>query len=73
MILGVGKTHFIRKRMSELPHSVVIAMNETFSEKNAIKKLNGLPYEKNCGIFFNFTIHDPGVSYTTSYIKLLQL
>ena len=67
---GVGKTHFIQKEISKLPHSVVIVMNETFNEKNTIKKLNELPYEKDCGIFFNFTIHDPGVSFIsyTSYL-----
>lgn len=67
---GVGKTYFIRqKKLPNLPHYVIIAMNETFSVKNAIQKLSELSGCENSGVFFSFTINDPGVSFIASVMS----
>lgn len=57
---GNGKTHYIRSQLTA--NSIVFAVNETFSIGNVIDRLNSLPDEKNCSLFFNFTLLRPGVS-----------
>lgn len=57
---GNGKTHYIKTQLTL--NSVVIAINETFSVRNVIDKLNYLHDETACSLFFNFTLFPPGVS-----------
>ena len=53
---GDGKTHYIKKQLSQSPGPLTIAVNEAFTPLSAIKKLKNLPLVKDCAIFFNFTI-----------------
>ena len=53
---GDGKTHYIKKQLQGAQHSLVIAVNESFSPLNAILKLRSLTRDESCSIFFNFTI-----------------
>ena len=60
--LGDGKTHYIKQQLSHSIASLTIAVNEAFTPLNAISKLRTLPHnQKNCAIFFNFTMLPPGV------------
>ena len=60
---GDGKTHYIQQQLACSPASLTIAVNEAFTPLNAISKLRTLPLnQKNCAIFFNFTMLPPGVS-----------
>ena len=59
--IGNGKTHYIRSQLNA--NNVVIAVNEMFSVGKVIYKLKFLYDEKDCSIFFNFTLLPPGVSY----------
>ena len=60
---GDGKTHYIKKQLAHSSASLTIAVNEAFTPLNAITKLRTLPLkQKNCAIFFNFTMLPPGVS-----------
>ena len=59
---GDGKTHYIKQQLAHSPASLTIAVNEAFTPLNAIYKLRALPLnQKNCAIFFNFTMLPPGV------------
>ena len=64
MYTGNGKTHYIKEQLAaRCAQHITIVVNEAFSPLKAITKLRSLPlYEKNTGLFFNFTIHPPGVS-----------
>ena len=53
---GDGKTHYIKRQLSQSPGPLTIAVNETFTLLSAIRKLKSLPLVKDCAIFFNFTI-----------------
>ena len=55
-LIGDGKTHYIKKQLQGARHSLVIAVNESFSPLNAILKLRSLTRDESCNIFFNFTI-----------------
>ena len=60
---GDGKTHYIQQQLAYSPASLTIAVNEAFTPLKAISKLRTLPLnQKNCAIFFNFTMLPPGVS-----------
>lgn len=62
--VGNGKTHYIKKKLASCVEQVNIAVNEGFTPLRAINKLRSLsPFEKNVGLFFNFTILPPDVSY----------
>ena len=56
ILLGDGKTHYIKRQLHKDQPSLVITVNESFSPLNAILKLRKLPRNKTCNIFFNFTI-----------------
>ena len=59
---GDGKTHYIQQQLAYSPTSLTIAVNEAFTPLNVISKLRTLPLnQKNCAIFFNFTMLPPGV------------
>ena len=59
---GDGKTHYIKQQLVVSPASVTVSVNEAFTPLNAISKLRKLPVkQKNCAIFFNFTMLPPGV------------
>ena len=59
---GDGKTHYIKQQLAQSPANLTVAVNEAFSPLNAITKLRTLPLsQKNCAIFFNFTLLPPGV------------
>ena len=61
--LGDGKTHYIKQQLDRSLTSLTIAVNESFTPLKAISKLRTLPLnQKNCAIFFNFTMWPPGVS-----------
>ena len=63
LLLGDGKTFYIQKQLKK--HGtpfVTIAVNEAFSVGSVIKKLRELPQERNCSVYFNFTLIPPGVS-----------
>ena len=63
MLLGDGKTFYIQKELRRRgTPSVTIAVNEAFSVGSAITKLRELPQERNCSVYFNFTLIPPGVS-----------
>ncbi|XP_019859705.1 PREDICTED: uncharacterized protein LOC109587936, partial [Amphimedon queenslandica] len=55
---GNGKTHYIRSQLTA--NNVVFAVNELFSVEKVIDKLKLLCDEKDCSIFFNFTLLPPG-------------
>ncbi|XP_019857334.1 PREDICTED: uncharacterized protein LOC109585637 [Amphimedon queenslandica] len=57
---GNGKTHYIRSQLTA--NNVVFAVNEMFFVGKVIDKLKLLCDEKNCSIFFNFTLLPPGKS-----------
>ena len=60
--IGNGKTHYIQQQLADSSNSRTIAVNEAFTPRNAISKLRTLPLkQKNCAIFFNFTILLSGV------------
>ena len=62
--LGIGKSHYIRQQLSDCNEVLTIAVNEVFSPLYAINKLRSLSLHKeNVGLFFNFTIFPPKVSY----------
>ena len=66
--IGDGKTYYIKQRLQRSPASVTISVNEAFTPVNAIEKLRTLPVnEKDCAVFFNFTLLPPGVSYYFVY------
>ena len=59
---GDGKTHYIKQQVAHSPASQTVSINEAFTPLNAITKLRTLPLnQKNCAIFFNFTMLLPGV------------
>ena len=59
---GNGKTHYIKQQLGHSPASLTIGVNEAFTPLKAISKLRTLPLnQKNCAIFFNFTLLPPGV------------
>ena len=60
--IGDGKTHYVNKQLSNFQHYLIIAVNESFTPFNAIKRLRQLPSNTSCGIFFNFTITTSTVS-----------
>lgn len=56
---GDGKTHYIKKQLRNVQPrcKVTIAVNEAFSMKGALQKLQSLPIkEQECVIYFNFTL-----------------
>ena len=54
---GDGKTHHIRKQLSQSPESLTIAVNEAFTPLSAINKLSTLSCSRvGSAIFFNFTL-----------------
>ena len=62
---GDGKTHYIQHQLARSPPNcrLTVSVNEAFTPLKAISKLRTLPLnQKNCTIFFNFTILPPGVS-----------
>ena len=60
---GDGKTHYIQQQLACSPASLTVSVNEAFTPLKAISKLRTLPLnQKNCAIFFNFTMLPPGVS-----------
>ena len=62
---GNGKTHYIKRQLTNCAEHITIAVNEAFSPLSAIEKLRSLSlHRKNIGLFFNFTILPPGVSVT---------
>jgi hypothetical protein len=67
---GNGKTHYIKKQLAKCADQLVVVVNEGFSPLGAITKLRSLPHEKGMGIFFNFTILPPGVSFVM-YVCML--
>ena len=70
LLIGNGKTHYIKEQLATCGQQITIAVNEAFSPLKAINKLLSLPlHENNVGLFFNFTVHPPGVS-ICSYIAL---
>ena len=59
---GDGKTHYIKQQLAYSPAGVTVSVNEAFTPLKAISKLRKLPVkQKNCAIFFNFTMMPPGV------------
>ena len=62
IIIGNGKTHYIKKQLNNCSEQITIAINEAFTPLNTIKRLRSLPlHMKNVGLFFNFTILLGGV------------
>ena len=61
--LGDGKTHYILKQMDRVPQNsrVIISIDESFTEQQAIGKLRELTYAPENVIFFNFTMLPPNV------------
>ena len=60
---GDGKTHYIKQQLADSTASVTVSVNEAFTPLKAISKLHTLPLnQRNCAIFFNFTMLPPGVS-----------
>ena len=57
--IGDGKSHYIKKELRKLDHTLIIAVNEAFSVLNTISKLRMLPLDQYCGIYFNFTVVPP--------------
>lgn len=71
--VGNGKTHYIKRQLANCAKQLTIAVNEAFSPLKAITKLRSLPlYKQNVGLFFNFTILPPGVSYIGSMVSILS-
>ena len=61
---GDGKTHYIKTKLALLDEYVVISVNEAFTPSKAISKLQKLSFDtQKSGIFFNFTMLPPGVSW----------
>ena len=58
---GVGKSHYIRRKLISAAESVTISVNELFTRERCIEALNQLSYVNHCAIFFNFTTTHPGV------------
>ena len=72
--IGDGKTHYVNKQLSNFQHYLIIAVNESFTPFNAIKRLRQLPSNTSCGIFFNFTIAIStvsGIDTVVSYVLIL--
>ena len=64
MVAGDGKTHYIRTQLALLDEYIMISVNEAFTPTKAISKLQKLSFDaKKCGMFFNFTMLPPGVSW----------
>ena len=60
-MVGDGKTHYIKRQLSQSTSYCTIAVNEAFTPLGAIKKLRRLPSDQpDCAIFFNFTLLPPG-------------
>ena len=70
--IGDGKTHYIKNQLHGSQHSLVIAVNESFTLLNAILKLRSLPRDKSCKIFFNFTIFNFSSTVSISKFYLLN-
>lgn len=67
--VGNGKTHYIKNNLAGCDEQLTIAMNEGFTPLLAINKLRSLsPFKKHIGLFFNFTILPPGVSYLPNIV-----
>ena len=59
---GDGKTHYIKQQLANSLASMTVSVNEAFTPLKAISKLKKLPLnQRNCAIFFNFTMLPPGV------------
>ena len=69
--VGDGKTHYIKSQLNGSQHSLVIAVNESFTVLNAILKLRSLPRDESCKIFFNFTIFSLTVSIYAKFNLLI--
>ena len=64
---GDGKTHYIKNQLKQSAAGLTVAVNEAFTPLNAIKKLRTLSKnQRDCAIFFNFTMLPPGVSDSSS-------
>ena len=67
-IIGSGKTHYIRKCMSNTGcKKLTVAVNESFNISEVISQLSELPLDETfCTVFFNFT-------FTAVQVKCLLL
>lgn len=72
MLLGDGKTHFIKKEMKEANCHLTIAINEAFSLSRAIEKLKSIPFSsENVAIHFNFMLLPTKVKVAVKPILIL--
>ena len=62
VMIGDGKTHYIKEQLRRSPTHLTIAVNEAFTPLKAIVKLCSLPLnQQGVSIFFNFTTLPPVV------------
>ena len=60
---GVGKSHYVKNHLKSLESTVILPIDESFSELEAIRILQQISYQKErCGIYINYTMIHPGVS-----------
>ena len=59
---GVGKTHYIGRKIKSKRGQLTIVINESFSRRIVIQQLRRLPMESHIVLYFNFTLLQPSVS-----------